>query len=616
MKKVFRKLHLWLSVPFGIFITLICFSGAMLVFEKEITEMCRHDLYFVKEVKEKPLPIDSLMKTVSATLPDTVSVTGVTISPDPERAWQVSLSKPRRSSVYVDQYTGEVKGRSERLAFYDVMFHMHRWMMGSAKGFGKLLVGVSTLMLVIILITGILMWLTNRKKPLTKSLKISFTKGWPRFWHDLHVAGGIYATIFLLALALTGLTWSFSWYRTGFYAMFGIESNGGGGFHGGGGNERGSRGGGERDGERGQRGERPEGRRGGRPDGERRDSIGAEAGKNRRNHDGAEADRRPEHRDGMDKAGRRGDAKAESSEAKADNKAAQEGREQAGQRRHDNEGQTMTEDGGERRYGEGGGEGRRRGGRGGRGGRYHHDGDSTGGYAGRHHEDGDSLHGRYEHAGRDIAEGGRHEARSEESTTDNAASPRKRDGQGYGERGSKRGERGGRPDGDRKGRGGKPEAAVANARNISNRDSLLLNDSIAIAEEQPETSMFAAWQSVYEKLANDNPGYRQITLSDGSASVVPEGRQSLRSGDKFDFDPQTGEITGSKPYSEQEKSGKVRGGVYMVHVGSWGGMLTRILTFLSALLGATLPLTGYYLWILKMRNKRRNKRNKTNNNNN
>ncbi|MDE7122904.1 MAG: PepSY domain-containing protein, partial [Alistipes sp.] len=54
------------------------------------------------------------------------------------------------------------------------------------------------------------------------------------------------------------------------------------------------------------------------------------------------------------------------------------------------------------------------------------------------------------------------------------------------------------------------------------------------------------------------------------------------------------------PYAAQEKSAKVRSGVYTVHVGSWGGLVTRILTFLSALLGATLPLTGYYLWIRRL----------------
>ena len=227
-KKVFRKIHLWLSVPTGIFIALICFSGAMMVFEKEITELCRHDLYFVQEVKGSTLPEQRLVEIVTATLPDSVSVTGVKTFPEADRAWQVSLSKPRRASVFIDQYTGEIKGRYERLPFFDTMFHLHRWLLDPSKSIGKWIVGVCTLLLVIILVTGLLMWLTNRKKPLTQSLKISCNKGWHRFWHDLHVAGGIYATIFLLAMALTGLTWSFSWYRTGFYSMLGVDASAGG----------------------------------------------------------------------------------------------------------------------------------------------------------------------------------------------------------------------------------------------------------------------------------------------------------------------------------------------------------------------------------------------------
>lgn len=49
MKKIFSKIHLWLSVPFGLLITLICFSGAMLVFETEVMELCRRDLYYVEK---------------------------------------------------------------------------------------------------------------------------------------------------------------------------------------------------------------------------------------------------------------------------------------------------------------------------------------------------------------------------------------------------------------------------------------------------------------------------------------------------------------------------------------------------------------------------------------
>lgn len=50
-------------------------------------------------------------------LPDSVSVTGINVFSDPERAWQVNLSKPRRAFMYVDQYLGEIKGKYERPAF-------------------------------------------------------------------------------------------------------------------------------------------------------------------------------------------------------------------------------------------------------------------------------------------------------------------------------------------------------------------------------------------------------------------------------------------------------------------------------------------------------------------
>ncbi|MGM9699393.1 MAG: PepSY-associated TM helix domain-containing protein [Prevotella sp.] len=403
MKRVFREIHLWLSVPTGIVIALICFSGAMLVFEKELAEAVNPDLYIVKASAEKPLPLDELMQKVEKSLPDSVSITGVTVYPEKERAYQVSLSKPRRASIYVDQYTGEVKGRNERLPFFDTMFRLHRWLLGSSGGegiaWGKLLTGICTLCLVIIVLTGILMWLTNKKKPLKKSLAIHVTQGWPRFWHDLHVAGGIYATIFLLAMALTGLTWSFNWYRDGFYSLFGVEAQ---------------------------------------------------------NHD----------------RGVRSEQRGERSEERGVRNA------------H-----------GDRGYHGYGGEGGYHGGRGG-----------EGGYHGGH-----GSHRR---------------------------------------------------------------------------------------------SPYSRWQDVLEELQQNNPGYRLITVKNEEAGVVPAGRTSLRATDKYEFSRRSGEFTSFQPYDSQDKSTKVRSAVYMVHTGSWAGILTRILNFLAAMIGFTLPLTGYYLWIRRLTHKK------------
>lgn len=397
MKKIFRKIHLWLSVPFGLIITLVCFSGAMLVFENEVNEWFRRDLYYVETVKESPLPMDKLLEKVATTLPDSVSVIGVSISSDPGRAYQVSLSKPRRASLYVDQYTGEVKGKSERSGFFMFMFRMHRWLLDSMNPgnegifWGKMIVGVSTLLLVFVLISGIVIWWPRTRKALKNSLKITATKGWKRFWYDLHVAGGMYALIFLLAMALTGLTWSFPWYRTAFYKVFGVEV-------------------------------------------QQRAAQGHE---------------------------QKSDAQ------KRDTKLA--------------------------------------------------------------------AHREKKREGNEV----------------------------------RKGERSRRPENNH-------------------------SDMYSV------TSPFVYWQEIYDKLGRQNPEYKQISISSGTASVSFNRFGNQRASDRYSFNTDNGEFTETSLYQHQDKSGKIRGWIYSVHVGNWGGMFTRILTFIAALLGAALPLTGYYLWIKRL----------------
>ena len=420
MKKIFRKIHLWLSVPFGLIITLVCFSGAMLVFENEANEWFRRDLYYVETVKESPLPMDKLLEKVATTLPDSVSVTGVSISSDPGRAYQVSLSKPRRASLYVDQYTGEVKGKSERSGFFMFMFRMHRWLLDSMKQdggifWGKMIVGTSTLMFVFVLISGVVVWWPRTRKALKNSLKIVANKGWRRFWYDLHVAGGMYALVFLLAMALTGLTWSFQWYRTGFYKTFGVEVQPGMG--------------------------------------------------------------------------------------------------------HGNAAANATAKGGKR----------------------------------------------------------------EESPEERSGSPKERS------RSPK--ERSRRPEGRSKspeGKSGRPEGSREHSEGREGR----------------KHSPYTNWQQVYEQLAEANPDYKLISVSDGSASVALPRFGNQRGTDRYKFNPRNGEITETTLYKDLDNSGKIRGWIYSVHVGSWGGMLTRILTFIAALVGASLPLTGYYLWIRRLKKRK------------
>ena len=378
MKRIFRKIHLWLSVPFGVIITLVCFSGAMLVFEKELTRLFGEDIYKVEKTDGSPLSVDSVAAVVARTLPDGVRVTGVTVGGDPAEAYKVNLSKPKRAAVYVDQYTGEVLGRQERTAFFATMFRLHRWLLDTGRpegrpAWGKIIVGVSTIMFVVALVSGVAVWWPKTRRALRNGLKISVRKGSFRLWRSLHVAGGMYALLLLLAMALTGLTWSFPWYRSAFYAVFGVEMTAKGGAH------------------------------------------GADDGKN---------------------------------------------------------------DGGK----------------------------------------------------------------------------------------------------ERNGRSGRRRAAAA----------------------EP-----AVWQKVYDRLRADNPHSASITVGNGTASVTFSKFGNSRAADRYTFDRHTGHITSAVKYADSSPSGKLRGWIYSVHTGTFGGLLTRVLWFIASLFGASLPLTGYWLWLRRLRKKRR-----------
>lgn len=105
MRKLFAKIHLWLSIPFGIIIAIVCLTGAILVFETEILEVCYPSRYFVKEVKGEPLTPAALLSSARRQLPDSIQINGIRVSQDPKRTWQVVLpgKKQPLSSIPIPQ---------------------------------------------------------------------------------------------------------------------------------------------------------------------------------------------------------------------------------------------------------------------------------------------------------------------------------------------------------------------------------------------------------------------------------------------------------------------------------------------------------------------------------
>lgn len=225
--KLSRFLHLWLSVPFGVLIVLICFSGATLVFEKEITEALHPELYKVTS-SGAPRPLSEIVPAALASLPDSARAAGVEVSAAADRPYKVNIAGKGRRAVLVDQYTGRVLGESVRPPFFKAMHSLHGSLMfgrpaEGAVAWGSLIVGTTTLVLLIVLITGLVLWWPRSRRSRRRAFRIPVRKGAFPFWFALHDAGGMYVSLFLMAMCVTGLTWSFDWFSKGYYALLGAS---------------------------------------------------------------------------------------------------------------------------------------------------------------------------------------------------------------------------------------------------------------------------------------------------------------------------------------------------------------------------------------------------------
>jgi uncharacterized iron-regulated membrane protein len=215
-----------------------CLTGAVLVFQKELEQAFHKERYFVEQVGKKLSP-DSLVAGVKKIYPNAKINTAKFYADDKRTAEiNVSISEPKKSSAttvsaqprgeqraptltaFVDPYSGEViELYNSRQGFFYNTMALHRWLLGSNNGPGKIITGVATLIFLFILLTGIILWWPKTKNILKQRLKLKSTAGWKRMNHDLHIVLGFYSSIFLFVFAFTALAWSFEWFNKGIYKV-------------------------------------------------------------------------------------------------------------------------------------------------------------------------------------------------------------------------------------------------------------------------------------------------------------------------------------------------------------------------------------------------------------
>ncbi|MCC6921185.1 MAG: PepSY domain-containing protein [Alphaproteobacteria bacterium] len=219
LKIVLFQTHWFIGITFGTILAIGGLTGGLLSFEDDILEAINPGILSVVPRDTAPLTPQQLADAVRGR-DGSAAVASVTVASASDASATVGLvptGQGRGRQVYLDPYTGEALGEPSGRPFFQTMEQIHRWLVmpGTAQGIGKLIVGISTLLLVFLALSGLyLRWparVTNWRAWF--KLKLRY-RGRALFW-NLHAVIGTYVLLAYLVMALTGLWWSFDWYRNG-----------------------------------------------------------------------------------------------------------------------------------------------------------------------------------------------------------------------------------------------------------------------------------------------------------------------------------------------------------------------------------------------------------------
>ncbi len=231
MKKSFRNIHLWLALPFGIILFNLFCTGTILVFEDEWLHIFKPGRYYVEDLKDKKIPLKKLIPKICKQLPDSIQIESLTITSDKAENYTFGIKGIKHGEIKVDPYSGKIKDLNTHpeKRFFRTVRRLHRWLLlpheKNKISWGRLITGISVIAFLFIITSGIIIWIPKNKKNLKTHLKIKWKPGGFRKWYDMHRVLGFYVAIFLLIFCLTGLTWSFQWYKNGVYKILGAEQN-------------------------------------------------------------------------------------------------------------------------------------------------------------------------------------------------------------------------------------------------------------------------------------------------------------------------------------------------------------------------------------------------------
>lgn len=223
LKKILFQLHWLFGISAGLVLALMGLTGAAYSFQDELLRALNPEVLGVEVRDGGVLAADVLLPQIEAASQQ--QVVRLNVDAEADQAGRVMFAPPpgerRGQSRYFDPYSGELLGEPRGQGFFDLMLELHRFLaMGE---YGKQITAASTLALIFFCFSGLYLRWPRQALSWRAWLTLDWAKRGRAFNWDLHAVAGTWCLAFYLCAALTGLYWSYDWYREGLTGLLSSE---------------------------------------------------------------------------------------------------------------------------------------------------------------------------------------------------------------------------------------------------------------------------------------------------------------------------------------------------------------------------------------------------------
>ena len=219
LKKIFRKLHLWLGLSSGLILFIVGLTGAIYCFAPELQNF---QSYRWVEQEDKPfLPPSRIQQIAEGHLPGK-SLQRIYYDAR-DRAVMVLFTETDVYSyaVFINPYNGKVlKVRNNGKDFLSVVLQIHRTLLIPK---GHYIIRWSTVIFIFMLISGMILWWPRKRQNAKHGFKIMWKASPKRLNYDLHKVLGFYVSWIVIFSALTGLMFTWKDFAVLVYKSTGFE---------------------------------------------------------------------------------------------------------------------------------------------------------------------------------------------------------------------------------------------------------------------------------------------------------------------------------------------------------------------------------------------------------